>query len=421
MASIPAAILEGPAMPPPPGVNPNFVDPHSQGPTLIIGGSIMITLMTLFVLARGYTKYHIIRKASWDDVTCVIAAVGAVAYFVICIYAVRGKMGTHQWNVRYADLISDRLVIPTYLVGVVVPFILFFAKLSFFLLYLQLFRPIKALRLCIYAGAVFTGLLYISCIVVFLAYQTPHPGQSFQAFQSRAVIKKAQIVCTVLGVTGTVIDLYILVLPIAAISQLQLEKRRKIGVILVFMTGTIAVFASTMSLYYRVLLDRTPDFTWYLFPAVNFALVEICVGVICSCMPCVSCMLRHHLPPYEKMKSLLYSRLSFVRTLVTTPGGSHYSNSKSKPNHKDQHGQWRDGSTIVLTTHKPKNSTHSNPNTDHMGDVKTTHTYIDGGKNDQDGQVGGRGIHLRYDLQQSWFDASRSANSSMRDSQLSPV
>ena len=67
MASIPAAISEGPAMPPPPGVNPNFVDPYSQGPTLIIGGSIMITLMTIFVLARGYTKYHIIRKASWDD------------------------------------------------------------------------------------------------------------------------------------------------------------------------------------------------------------------------------------------------------------------------------------------------------------------------------------------------------------------
>ena len=132
-------------------------------------------------------------------------------------------------------------------------------------------------------------------------------------------------------------------------------------------------------------------------------------------------MLRHHLRPYEKMKSLLYSRLSSVRTLVATPGGSRYSDSKSKPNRNDQHGQWRDGSTTVLTTHKPKKSTHSNPNTDHMGDVKTTDTYIDGGKNDQDGHVGGRGIHLRYDLQQSWFDASRSANSSMRDSQLSPV
>lgn len=54
-------------MPPPPGVVPNLVNPHSQGPTLIVVGSILISIMTVFVLVRGYTKYHIVRKASWDD------------------------------------------------------------------------------------------------------------------------------------------------------------------------------------------------------------------------------------------------------------------------------------------------------------------------------------------------------------------
>ena len=67
MDSLHPAALEGPAMKPPPGVTPNLVDPYNQGPTLIVVGSILISLMTVFVLARGYTKYRIFRKTSWDD------------------------------------------------------------------------------------------------------------------------------------------------------------------------------------------------------------------------------------------------------------------------------------------------------------------------------------------------------------------
>lgn len=67
MDSMSVAILEGPAMQPPLGVLPNLVNPYSQRPILIVVGSILISIMALFVLVRGYTKYHIVRKASWDD------------------------------------------------------------------------------------------------------------------------------------------------------------------------------------------------------------------------------------------------------------------------------------------------------------------------------------------------------------------
>lgn len=171
-------------------------------------------------------------------------------------------MGTHQWNVRVEDLVSIRLSIvsqasgqvvfkgvvgldaklgtqPIYVCGVVAPSILLCAKLSFFLLYLQIFRPIKALRLCIYAGALVTAFVHISAMVAFIVFDTPHTGQSFESQQTPSAIREGKIVCTVLGAAGTAIDWYILVLPIAAVSKLQLGKRRKIGVILVFLTGTM--------------------------------------------------------------------------------------------------------------------------------------------------------------------------------------
>ena len=62
------AKLEGvPAALPPPGVVPSHVDPYSDGPVLIIVGSILVAVMLLFVSVRIYTKVKIVRKSSPDD------------------------------------------------------------------------------------------------------------------------------------------------------------------------------------------------------------------------------------------------------------------------------------------------------------------------------------------------------------------
>ncbi len=56
-----------PAGVPPPGVVPNFVNPHSSGSTLIAVGSVSMALMMCFVAVRIYTKVMIVGKFSPDD------------------------------------------------------------------------------------------------------------------------------------------------------------------------------------------------------------------------------------------------------------------------------------------------------------------------------------------------------------------
>ena len=46
-----------------------------------------------------------------------------------------------------------------------------------------------------------------------------------------------------LGIMNVVSDVYILCVPTAAISKLQLSKKRKIGVMLVFVTGVMYVLS----------------------------------------------------------------------------------------------------------------------------------------------------------------------------------
>ena len=62
-----AALAKTPALAPPPGVVPNFIDPYNQGPILLVIGSILLALMMILVTVRAYTKIFIQRKLSWDD------------------------------------------------------------------------------------------------------------------------------------------------------------------------------------------------------------------------------------------------------------------------------------------------------------------------------------------------------------------
>ena len=59
------AILDGPALAPPPGVKPNFVNPDNLAhPGLEV---LQLTIATLVVLMRIYTKLGVLRKMQAED------------------------------------------------------------------------------------------------------------------------------------------------------------------------------------------------------------------------------------------------------------------------------------------------------------------------------------------------------------------
>lgn len=120
------AILELPALPPPPGVIPNFTNPESKGESLIIPGAILLTLVIIAVANRAYTKLCIIRKFSWDDLTLSLSAIGAIASYGVCVWGnvantlsstrtnkmfilgIRyGVLGKHQYDLHLSNLLRN--------------------------------------------------------------------------------------------------------------------------------------------------------------------------------------------------------------------------------------------------------------------------------------------------------------------------
>ena len=109
--------------------------------------------------------------------------------------------------------------------SIILPPTMLSLKLSLLLLYLRIFSPDKVTRYLIYFGIGF----------VFVAYTILTFLNIFSDVQAVIDANKT------LGVVNICSDFYILCVPIAAISKLQLSLKKKLGVMLVFMTGILYV------------------------------------------------------------------------------------------------------------------------------------------------------------------------------------
>ncbi|MCJ1475064.1 hypothetical protein MMC13_003724 [Lambiella insularis] len=295
------------ALSPPAGVKSNFVDPENQSLSFFIVTSILLGIMVVFFTNRVCTKMIIIRKFSWDDITIVLAFMSSLAYYVASIWGVqKGKIGVHQWDLSIPDLLSLDLLIPEYLNSILTEVALLFTKVSFFLMYLDIFGPMQWMRVSASLGAFINSAFYLAILIANLIFSTPRPGQTWAA---AAVNEQGSLALSIpQAVGGLVIDLYILLLPIIAVSHLQLPPRKKIGVILIFMSGLFAVVASVLKIYYSNVLNHSPDLTWAALPINIVTFTEISVGISCACMPSAAHTLRH-LPPLAHLKSALSRRL----------------------------------------------------------------------------------------------------------------
>ena len=68
------ALLDGPALVPPPGIKPNFVNPENQTRYFVLTIVLTVTVSTFALLMRVYTKTCLIRKVGWEDCTLYLAS-----------------------------------------------------------------------------------------------------------------------------------------------------------------------------------------------------------------------------------------------------------------------------------------------------------------------------------------------------------
>lgn len=290
LSKLPPEVLQQlsnmPSIPPPPGVIPNFQNPETSKNTQIISTGFILGLVVIFFFNRAYAKVFLMRKLTWDDATLLIAFICSLAYFSACTWgAERGRMGTHLWDISILQASSMDLLIPSYMISVITPVTFLFLKCSFFILYLQLFSSLPWMKILSYIGLVTTGLTYSIIGTLVFYWGTPKKGETWLSHLTTPDMAKELSLSAPQAIIGLIIDLYILLLPVLGVWGLRMNTKRKIGVMLIFLSGTMACVCSACSIYYRIVLDHDPDLTWHLIPVNISTLSEMFVGIICACMP----------------------------------------------------------------------------------------------------------------------------------------
>ncbi|KAI8954548.1 hypothetical protein F4801DRAFT_532071 [Xylaria longipes] len=327
-----------PALTPPPGVTPNFIDPPSLAPVgrIIIGITLLLTVIS--VVSRLYTRLHITHSFGTDDVLCIVSAIGVISYAGVTLSSFGPSLGPHQWNVRLSA------ITPAYVRGSIVLFCLYsatvlFIKTSLLVLYLRIFKPARIARILIWIGILLITLFYLACIVISAIFCNPaqwsgHIGPvEFLELQARSNCNRPQLdLSAAQGIFSTVSDAYILVIPTILVSGLRLPLRRRIGICAIFLIGAIALGSSIATVVFRFQQRKSADFSWESALNIILGAVEINTGLICSCIP-VSFV------AFKRLKSVPWASIKDylnLRHFKHTGEASTNAADVSKPAHKEK-------------------------------------------------------------------------------------
>lgn len=114
--------------------------------------------------------------------------------------------------------------------------VIFLIKLSISLLYLRLFGVQRTFRYLVYSGIIF-------CLLFYTAWTGSLIGPLFlcngRDRSTHSLCRNIDVLIVVSGVFNVVTDFYLLALPIPSLMQLKLRYRHRLGLLAIFLAGSM--------------------------------------------------------------------------------------------------------------------------------------------------------------------------------------
>ena len=202
----------------------------------IIATAVSFSLLsTTFIALRMYTRLRIIRTTGLDDYAAAITLPFCIAFSVLLCIATRYGLGLHS-----SDLPTDVLrrieagnieIGSTYLAS------LLGYKMSILLLYLRIFNVDKVFRYCTWTVMFITfGYLFsnfwtqiFGCQPIAKHWRPEIPGHCILEMKATYGY----------GSLNFITDILIFVLPLPMVWRMQLSLKKKLGLLVIFMVGSV--------------------------------------------------------------------------------------------------------------------------------------------------------------------------------------
>ncbi|KFX91478.1 hypothetical protein V490_05881 [Pseudogymnoascus sp. VKM F-3557] len=264
---------------------------------------------TLFVVARLATRLWLVKKSTWDDFMIVVSWFLALGVSLSIAIGVRNGLGRNdadipaQWrdDLRKCEYAFSVLYNPA----------LMATKTSILIFYLRLSKNKKYFRLATYLtmAVIIVG----GTTLTFLSIFACHPIT--KTFSNSTTQKCIRLVTLYFAATpiNVVTDAVILILPIPILTGMQLPRKQKIILVLLFALGIFVMVVDVIRIdvlqdtlliitaggHVPTLtntLEDTTNFAYLVSPALMWSAVEINIGIVCACIPTLRPLVRKVVP-----------------------------------------------------------------------------------------------------------------------------
>ncbi|KAK9775286.1 hypothetical protein SCAR479_07962 [Seiridium cardinale] len=271
---------------------PGWDDPDENRGNEILGAVATTTLLALItVCGRLYVRLRMVHMFGADDWVMISAMTLSLAGLGVVIPEVMNGAGRHT---AYLDPETNRLGLklnfitqPIYLWAIPLVKVsvgLFLMKISPNLLYRRILQGI-ILFLMVYTVASFLTLV-LHC-------------QDLSALWDNRV----QTYCwpneTIVGLgysystINVVTDLFFALIPIPMLWNIQIDRRTKASLICVLGLGIFATAAAIIKFAYLSNYGKNGDFLWDSANLTIWFAIELNIGIIAACLPCLKPVFRH--------------------------------------------------------------------------------------------------------------------------------
>ncbi|KAM7219246.1 hypothetical protein V8F06_005415 [Rhypophila decipiens] len=314
-----------PILPPPPGITSNFIDPPSRGPMIRSGMCSILAIMIVFVGLRVYTRAFYKGPFAYDDYNMLTAA-SVAAYTGVVLAILDNPEGRHAWDIPIGMAITKRYPLTAYSSVLVFTVSNLFTKLSLLVLFLRIFQTAVWALWAIWIGIAFTILYNVA---TFIAYCSICIRSDMPLWASLMALPLCRDnIWTIAKVQiwfSAIIDFYIVAIPIWLVWGMTMSSRRRAGVMAVFVTGLAACGITLAALVQRHKSVTDPDRTWENSTIFLYGSLELCISIICSCMPVIVVVLK-------RFVAQLKSTLDTVKN-YTSKSSPRTNNDQSLPPH----------------------------------------------------------------------------------------
>lgn len=322
-----------------------YNNPPSQAWKVTHTDLITISFAFVIVILRCYTKFFLVKSPGWDDYTCIIALIFAIARTAVdCVGRYDYGAGRHFWDIppEYYNGYLTTIAVDGYLYMVAITL----AKVSLLVFLYRIFHVDKGFRITAWVTGAILGIWATTAVLLAIFACRPVKASwnlSLLMDPKTKCNPKAYNTENVYGFCNVITDFVLMVMPIPLVWNMQLGSQRKIGIVLVFATGAFICAVAIVRQYIAYNSGSGSDPSWGIIDIKIWMALEVNIAIIVACLPALTPLLRR----MPILKNFIPSSLRFKSSHASAMQRAPWPQKLSGPHHDVEIGG------VSSTSHVP--------------------------------------------------------------------